>query len=270
MLDGRKPKQPAQLKQRLDIVLECQIGDARLAAVRYGAAQFLVGHGLVRYRLHHVGAGHEHVGRILDHEDEVGHGGRIDRAAGARSHDRGDLRHDAGRVDVALKHLGVAGERRDAFLNPSPTGIVEADDRRADQHGLVHDLADLLGVRFRERAAEYREILAERENQPAVHRAVAGDDAVAGDFVLVDAEIVAAVFDEHVPFLEGTGIEQHVEPLARRQLALGVLLFDALLAAAQPRGGALFLKLAQNVGHCRLIPHCILILRSGRRPRLEG
>src|ERR1700686_2004029 len=50
---------------------------------------------------------------------------------------------------------------------------------------------------------EHGEILAEHEHQLAVDRAVAGDDAVARDLVLLHREIVAAVLDEHVPFLKG-------------------------------------------------------------------
>ena len=39
---------------------------------------------------------------------------------------------------------------------------------------------------------------------------------------------------KHVPFLERGRIEKKIEPLARGQLAAGVLSVDALLAAAQP------------------------------------
>ena len=39
--------------------------------------------------------------------------------------------------------------------------------------------------------------------------------------------------DELVDFLEGAGIEQQLDPLARRQLAGLVLALEALLAAAQ-------------------------------------
>ena len=56
-------------------------------------------------------------------------------------------------------------------------------------HGQVHDLADLLGVRLGQRAAEDREVLAEDEHQPSVDGAVAGDDAVAQDALLVEAEV---------------------------------------------------------------------------------
>src|SRR6266851_5078729 len=97
--------------------------------------------------------------------------------------------------------------------------------------------------------AEDGEVLAEDKNQAAVHRTVAGDDAVARDLVALDAEIMAAVLDEHVPFLEGIGVEQQFEPLARGELAAAVLGFDAADAAARPRRRPLFLQAADNVVH---------------------
>ena len=129
--------------------------------------------------LHDVGARDEHVARALDHHREVRHRRRVDRAAGARPEDDRDLGHDARREDVAQEDLRVTAERRDALLDARPARVVEADDRRADLHRQVHDLADLLGVRLGQRAAEDREVLAEDEDEPAVDGAVAGDDAVA-------------------------------------------------------------------------------------------
>ena len=169
--------------------------------------------------LHDVRPGDEHVARPLDHDREVRDGRRVHRAAGARSEDHGDLRHDARRQDVAQEDLRVAAQRGDALLDPRTAGIVEADDRRADLHRQVHDLADLLGVRLRERAAEDREVLAEDEDQPPVDRAVAGDDAIAEDALPVEAELRGPVGDERVELDEGPGVEQEVEALARRQLA---------------------------------------------------
>ncbi len=214
-----------------------------------GAAQLLLGHGLVGHRLHDIGAGHEHVRAVLDHEDEVGHRRRIDRAAGARAHDQRDLRDDARGQHVALEHLGIAGERGDAVLDARAAGIVEADDRRADIHRLVHDLADLLGVRLAERAAEHGEILAEHKDQLAVDRAVAGDDAVARDLLLAHAEILAAVLDEHVPFLEGVGVEQDFERSRAVSLPLACCASIRRLPAAGARRRALFVEPAENVGH---------------------
>ena len=59
-----------------------------------------------------------------------------------------------------------------------------------DLHREIHDLADLLGVRLRQRAAEDREVLAEHEHEAAVDGAVAGDHAVAQVALLVEAEVV--------------------------------------------------------------------------------
>ena len=66
---------------------------------------------------------------------------------------------------------------------------------------------------------------------------------------LFHAEIHRAVGDEHVVFFEGAGIEQHIEALAGRQLALGVLGVDALLAAAQAGRVAARLKRFDDLLH---------------------
>jgi hypothetical protein len=66
-------EEAAQHQQRLDVVLEREVGDAALGRVRDRAAEFLGRDLLVRHGLHHLGAGDEHVGAVLDHEDEVGH-----------------------------------------------------------------------------------------------------------------------------------------------------------------------------------------------------
>ena len=155
------------------------VRDAAARRVRLGAAEELAVDILMRHGLHDIRSGDEHVARALDHDREVGDRRRVDRAAGARTQDDGDLGHDAGRHDVAQEDVGIAAERDDAFLDPRAARIVEPDDRRADLHRQIHDLADLLGVGLRQRSTEHREVLAEDEDRPAVDRAVAGDDAVA-------------------------------------------------------------------------------------------
>src|SRR5436190_19543085 len=86
-------------------------------------------------------------------------------------------------------------------------------------------------MRFGQGAAKDREILTEHKDEPAVDRAVAGHDPIARDLLLGHAEILAAVLDKHVPFLEGTRVEQDVEELARGQIAALMLRFDAACAA---------------------------------------
>ena len=71
---------------------------------------------------------------------------------------------------------------------------------------------------------------------------VAGDDGVAGEALLVDAEVGGAVQDEGVELLERAGVDEQGDALARGELAALVLGLDAALAAAE--GRLLFAALA--------------------------
>src|SRR5690606_21525450 len=119
-----------------------------------------------------------------------------------------------------------------------------------------HDLADLLRMRLGQAAAEDREVLAEDEDEPAVDRAVSGDDAVAGHLLIRHAEIRRAVLDEHVPLLEAVGIEQDVDTLARGQLAAFVLRVDPALSATEPCALAHLLEPEQHFLHCPSLSAC--------------
>ena len=201
--------------------------------MRPGSPEILRRHGLVGHRPDHVRARDEHVRRVLHHEDEVGERGRVDRAAGARSHHCRDLRDDAGRQRVAQEDLGVAGERDDPFLDPRSARVVEADDRRARLRREIHDLADFSGVRLRQRAAEHREVLREDERRSTVDPTRSGHDPVPGNPLVLHVEVVTLVDDELVHLHEGPGVQQELEPLARSLLAGLVLAASALLAPGQ-------------------------------------
>ena len=251
--------QAAQHHQRLHVVLERHVGHTALGGVGDGAAQFFGRDFFVRHGLHDFGAGHEHVAAVLHHEDEVGHGRAVYRSARAWAHDHADLRDHAGRQHILLEHVGIATQGSHALLDARAARVVQADHRRTDLHGLVHDLADLLGVGLGQRAAEHREVLAEDEYQAAVDHAVAGDHAVARHLVVLHAKVRAAVLHEHVPFFKGAVVQQQLNALAGSQLALFVLGVDALLAPAQAGKFALFLQLVQDVLHGRPSVKCCLV-----------
>ena len=82
-------------------------------------------------------------------------------------------------------------------------------------------------MRLAQRAAEHGEILGEDIHQPSVDPAVTGDDAVAGNDGLVEAEVGGAVGHEPVELDEAAIVEEEVETLARGELPLLVLLGDA-------------------------------------------
>src|SRR5262249_34964514 len=110
--------------------------------------------------------------------------------------------------------------------------VVQADERGAVLDREVHDFADLVGVRLRQRTAEDREVLGEDVDRTARNRAGPADDAVAGDRDLVHAEVAAPVHHERIELQERARVEQQVDALVRGELALGVLPRDALGSAA--------------------------------------
>ena len=260
---GEVAHEPAQHEQCFDVVLEGSIAHPRARGVghRPPSSSWVTSSWVTVFTT--SGPCHVHVGAVLHHEDEVGHRGGVDRAARARSHDERDLGNNPRGEHVALEDLRVPAQRGHALLDPRAARVVQADDRRAHFHRVIHDLADLLGVRLGERAAEHREVLTEHEHEPAVDGAVAGDHAVTGHAPLGHAEVDAAVLDEHVPFLERAGIEQHLDPLARSQPPLRVLRLDARRPPALPGRVALRLEGEDDLLHAG----ASFDGRTGRRTR---
>ena len=66
---------------------------------------------------------------------------------------------------------------------------------------------------------------------------MAGDDPVAGNELvrIAHAEVAASMGDELVDLLKGARIEEHVDPLARRELAGFVLASKAVVAPPEFR-----------------------------------
>ena len=230
VVGGQERQQEADVVEAGLLVVGHEGGDARLGGVALGAAQLLEGDLLAGHRLHHVGAGDEHVRGLADHEDEVGHGRAVDGAAGARAEDHADLRGHARGLDVAVEDAAVAGEADHALLDAGAGAVVEADDRRADRQRQVHELVDLLGEDLAEGAAEDGEVLREDEHLAAVDGAPAGDDTV-GVGPLLEPGRRRAVAGQLVELVEGAVVEQVLDPLAGQQLALAVLALDGTLGA---------------------------------------
>ncbi|MCG3160031.1 MAG: hypothetical protein JMDDDDMK_01063 [Acidobacteria bacterium] len=207
--------------------------------VRHRAAKLFFRHFFVRDGFDHVGAGDEHIAGVFDHHREICDRRRIDRAASARPHNRRNLRDDARSQRVAQKDVSVTSERSHAFLNARAARIVQTNHRRADLHRQVHNLADLLRVGFRKRAAEDGEVLREDEDLAPVNQSVAGDEAVAGILLRLHPEIARAVRDQLVELLECAVVEQELDAFTRGHFAFLVLAFDSRFTAAGFGGGVL-------------------------------
>ena len=217
----------------------------------------------MRHGFDHFGASHEHIARIFDHEDEVGHGGGIHRATCRWAHDHRNLWNHARSHDIALEDFGVAAQGRHALLNARTTRVVQADNGRADFHGLVHDFADFLGVGFRQSATENREVLAEDKNQTTIDHAVARNHAVTWNFVVLHAEFDAAVLNKHIPFFKSAFVEQNFQAFAGGEFALFVLGINAALPATQSRSGALGFELLEDFFHERSFKSQVFLAKWG-------
>src|SRR5205085_7189330 len=99
------------------------------------------------------------VAGLLNHENKVGDGWRVDGTTCTRTHNSRNLWDDARGQCVTEKNICICSQTHDPFLNASPTGVVEADDRCAVFHSQVHNFANLLRMSLGERATEDGEVL---------------------------------------------------------------------------------------------------------------
>ena len=138
------------------------------------------------------------------------------------------MRDDAGGQRVAEEDVRIATQREDALLDAGAAGIVQPDDGRTHLHRQIHDLHDLRGVGLGERSTEHREVLRERIDGTSVDATVTRNDAVAGHELFRHAEVTAAMRDQLVDFLEGSGVE-------RKSMRSRAVSFPPRAAAADDR-----------------------------------
>ena len=219
-------------RQAFELGFGRQVRHAAARGVHVGATEFLGGDFLARHRLDDVRTGEEHVARA-GHDDEVGQGRGVNRTAGAGAEDDGNLGDDTRGGDVAHEHFAVGGEAAHTFLDAGAARIVQADDRDAGLERHVLNAADLLRLHFGERTAQNGEVLCEDGHATAVDLAEAGDDAVAGVAMLVEAEGVEIVRRQGAELLKRAFVEEQGQPLTRGQFSSFVLLVYPFLAAAE-------------------------------------
>ncbi len=249
---GHEAQQLVHQRETILLGVDRKVGHTALGGVHRRAAELLLSHVFTRDGLHDLWPGEKHVARVLLHDNEVGERRRVDRTAGRRAEDGADLGNHPACHHVALEDFGVTRECVHTLLNTCAARVVYADHGSALPHCHVHHLADLLGHSFAQRAAVDGKVLRKDIDQPSVHRAVSGHDAVAEVVLLLHAEVHAAVLDEHVELFETALVEEHVDSFACSEFALGVLPVDSLLAASQGRLFAPFDQLTDlflNITH---------------------
>ena len=222
----------------MGVIVGDEMNVAADAGVCCGTADFVHCAFLARHCLNYFRPADEHVRAAFDHDDEIHQRGRISRAASAGSCHNCDLRHDAGKKDVAKKYLAVSGERVEPFLDARAARIVESDHGAASLQGVIHQVADFLGVNASQRTAANGKILAEGRHDTAIHQPRARNHAVARHGFFLHAEVMAIVLGVKAGFLECAGLEKSFDAITGGHHALFAAGFQFVLAPASPCGGA--------------------------------
>ena len=234
VVGGKEGKEPLQDVQGVRVAVRHEVDVAGHGGVDGRGADVVHRALFIRDLFNHLGTGDVHAGVAgIAHDDEVRQGGGIGRAACAGPQDHGYLRNHAGSQHVVVEHLGVAGQGRHAFLEARAAGVVHRHHWDAGFQGVLLGVRNLHGVHVAEGAALGQEVGGRAGDRTAVHEAKAGNDAVAGDFLLAHAEVVAVVAHMHADFREGAFFKEVPHAVAGRHFALFVSLVDLFLTAAE-------------------------------------
>ncbi len=114
---GQVAEQLADLVDTVLLVLSSKVSHAALRVVDHGAAQIFRRDFFVGHSLDHIWAGDVHKAGVLDHQDEIGHGRRVDGPASTGPHNGANLRNDARGQHVAQEHVGIGRQADHTFLD---------------------------------------------------------------------------------------------------------------------------------------------------------
>src|SRR3972149_5955602 len=227
---GQIAQNPARQSDGFLVAGGGQVSGAAGAKVNGSAAQTFHVDDLAGDRLDHFRTGQEHEGLFFDHDDHVGDGGRVSRAASAWSHDQTDLRDEARVQGVAAEDLRITPQAGGAFINACTTRVDHTNDRGAALSRQIHQAGNFASVNLTQRAAHNGEILGVHVNGAAFQRTEAGDNAVGFDAV-ADTEVFTAVSRIRLNLIERTSVEQFSNALAGGQLAFSFILGNPFFSA---------------------------------------
>ena len=237
----------------------------RAARVHVGASELLRGDVLPGRRLHQRRAADEDRARAADDHRLVRHGRDVRAARRARAHHRGDLgdaeRRHARLVEEDPPEVVAVGEHLCLERQERPARVDEVDAREAV---LERDFlrAEVLLHREREvRAALDRRVVRDHNALTSLDDADPRDDPGGGRLTLVEVPRGERVQLEE----RRAGVDEAVDPLARRQLPARAVPLHCLLAAALRHPGSALAKLRDELLHPRASPLERVVARDLRR-----
>ena len=184
---------------------------------------------LADHHLRHPRRAEVHRGVAVAHDHDVAERRDVGAAGGARAEQHADLRHGAGEPDLVEEDppgVAAAGEHLDLVGDARARGVDEVDHRHAVAERRLLDAEDLLDRLGAPRAGLDGRVVGHQRDRAAADRAHAGDDAVG-------AEAVGLPVGEQRVLGERAVVEQPLDPLAHRQLALLLGLLVVALGTAR-------------------------------------
>lgn len=143
-----------------------------------------------------------------------------------------DLRDDTGILRIAAEYFGIATQRADSLLDAGAARVNQTDDRHAVANGQIHHPTDFLGVHFAQRAAIDRKILRVDVNGTSANLVIAGDNAITQVTFCRKIHLIALMGNIRLQFVKRAGVKKHLNALAGRVFAPGMLTINAFLSAA--------------------------------------
>jgi hypothetical protein len=172
-------------------------------------------------------SGNEHLAGISHHQDEVGQGRGINRAAGAGAHDHRNLRDHSGSNGIPEKDLAVSIKGVHAFLNAGSARVTNADYRGSDLHGHIENFTDFCSMNPSQGAADNGKVLGKDINPATCDSAV----ATRHTFAVYLIEVICCC-SKDVNFSKGARIIKLVDPFPACLFPACMLFVYSFLAAA--------------------------------------
>ncbi len=221
-------KEPPDRGERFVLGVDDEVDDPALGLL-VGSAELLLGEVGAHRRLHEGRAGHADRADASDHHHEVGEGREVGGTGEPGSVHRGDDRHPS-RHARQLSHVAARvrrGEltRVEPLLDAVPAAVVEDDERMPALEAQLRAPAHLQGSHRAAGAADGREVVRGRADEPAVDGAVTRDETFARVATTV-GQLRDLRCRERSDLAKGSRVEEARHSLARGELAETVLARD--------------------------------------------
>ena len=221
---------------RLGVGLGEEVPAARDAGVHPRSAHLLERDLLADHHLRHSRRAEVHRRVAVAHHDDVAEGRDVGAAGRRRPEEHADLRDATRHPDLVVEDppgAAAAGKHLHLVGDPGAGRVDEVDHRQLQAQGPLLDADDLLDRLRAPRPGLDGRIVRHQGDPAAADRAEAGDDPVG-------SEALDLPVGEHRLLGEAARVEQQVDPLADRQLALlgGLLVMAIGTAGEAGRPGA--------------------------------